>query len=40
MLNNVVGECRGLSGGFVVIGYSSVDSIQGDIGTIEEVSDY
>jgi hypothetical protein len=40
VLNNVVGECRGLSGGFVVIGYSSVDSIQGDIGTIEEVSGY
>jgi hypothetical protein len=40
VLNNVVGKCRGLSGGFIVIRDSSVDSIQGDIGPIEEISDY
>jgi hypothetical protein len=40
VLNNVVGECRGLLGGFIVIRDSSVDSIQGDIGPIEEISDY
>ncbi len=40
VLNNVVGECRGLLGGFIVIRDSSVDSTQPDIGIIEEVSDY
>ena len=40
VLNNVVGECHGLLGGFVVIRDSSVDSTQPDIGIPEEVDYY